>query len=127
MGYWQKLALSLVVAGSLTWLGVPAIGQEASKTQSGNKQAITDNQLRTFAKVYVAYQRIRQQYEPSIKSAQAPERKRMQDEANAKVKMALTRQNLTADEYNRIFAQVNGNAELRKKALKLIEEERQKG
>ena len=127
MGYWQKLALSLVVVGSLTWLGAPAIGQEASKTPSGNKQAVTDNQLRTFAKVYVVYQRIRQQYESSIKSAQAPERKRMQDEANAKVKMALTRQNLTADEYNRIFAQVNGNAELRKKALKLIEEERQKG
>ena len=127
MGYWQKLALRLVVVGSLTWLGAPAIGQEASKTPSGNTQAITDNQLRTFAKVYVAYQRIRQQYEPSLKSAQAPERKKIQDEANAKVKTALTRQNITAEEYNRIFAQVNGNAGLRKKALVLIEEERKKG
>ena len=127
MGYWQKLALSLVVVGSLTWFGAPAIGQEATKTQSSNKQTVTDNQLRTFAKVYVDYQRIRQQYEPSLKSAQAPERKKIQDEANAKVKTALTRQNITAQEYNRIFAQVNGNAELRKKALKLSEEERKKG
>jgi hypothetical protein len=127
MWYWQKLSLSFVVLGSLLWLGSPAIGQQASKTQASDKQAVNDNQLRTFAKVYVAYQRIRQQYEPALKNAQEPERKRIQDEANARVKTALIRQNLTAEQYNRIFAQVNGNTDLRKRALKLIEEERKKG
>jgi hypothetical protein len=127
MWYWQKLSLSLVAVASLLWLGSPAVAQEAPKTQASNKQAFNDNQLRTFAKVYVAYQKIRQQYEPSLKNAQEQERKRIQDEANTKVKTALVKQNLTAEEYNRIFAQVNGNAELRKRALKLIEEERKKG
>lgn len=127
MWYWQKLSLSLVVVGSLLWLGSPAIGQEVSKTQASDKQAVNDNQLRTFAKVYVAYQRIRQQYEPALKNAQEQERKRIQDEANAKVKTALIKQNLTVEEYNRIFAQVNSNADLRKRALKLVEEERKKG
>jgi hypothetical protein len=127
MWYWQKLSLSLVAVASLLWLGSPAVAQEAPKTQASNKQAVNDNQLRTFAKVYVAYQKIRQQYEPSLKNAQEQERKRIQDEANTKVKTALVKQNLTAEEYNRIFAQVNGNAELRKRALKLIEEERKKG
>jgi hypothetical protein len=127
MWYWQKLSLSLVAVASLLWLAAPAVAQEAPKTQASNKQAVNDNQLRTFAKVYVAYQKIRQQYEPSLKNAQEQERKRIQDEANTKVKTALVKQNLTAEEYNRIFAQVNGNAELRKRALKLIEEERKKG
>jgi Domain of unknown function (DUF4168) len=127
MWYWQKLSLSLVVVGSLLWLASPAIGQEASNTQASDKQAVNDDQLRTFAKVYVAYQRIRQQYEPALKNAQEPERKRIQDEANSKVKTALSKQNLTAEEYNRIFAQVNGNADLRRRALKLIDGERKKG
>jgi hypothetical protein len=127
MWYWQKLLLSFVVVGSLLSLGSPAIAQEASKTQASDKQAINDNQLRTFAKVYVAYQRIRQQYEPALKNAQEQERKRIEDEANAKVKTALVKQNLTAEEYNRIFAQVNGSTELRERALKLIEQERKKG
>ncbi len=127
MLHWQKLSLSLMVACVLLLPGPLAMGQEASKTKASNNQTINHNQLRAFVKVYVAYHRIRKQYDLSLKNTQDPERKKIQDQANDKVKTALAQQNLTAEDYNRIFGRVNGNAKLRNRALKLIEEERKRG
>ncbi len=42
------------------------------------------------------------------------------------MKEAVEKQGLSADSYNGIFSAVNANEELRKKALKLIDEERKK-
>jgi len=47
-----------------------------------------------------------------------------QREGDSKVKQTLEEQNLTPDSYNRLFTAVNGNEQLRRKALKLIDEER---
>ena len=42
------------------------------------------------------------------------------------LKKSLAKQNLTVDEYNRIYNRINSDERLREKALKLVEEERKK-
>jgi hypothetical protein len=42
------------------------------------------------------------------------------------VKQSLAAQGLTSERYNKIFAAVNGDPELRQKILKRVTEERQK-
>ena len=88
---------------------------------------ISDKDLNAFVKAYVKYQGIRASYGPALVSAKGePEKKRIEQEANAKVKQSLEAQGLTAERYNKIFAAVNGNPELRQKVLKKVDEERQK-
>jgi len=73
----------------------------------------------------VAYQKLRQTYEPRLGKIQDPkEKQKLQQEGDAKVKEALEKHGLTPQSYNRLFAAVNGNEQLRQKALKLINEER---
>jgi hypothetical protein len=86
---------------------------------------LSDKDLRAFAKAYVAYQKLRQTYETRLNKAQDPkERAQIQREGDSKVKEALEKQGLTPQSYNRLFAAVNGNEQLRQKALKAINEER---
>jgi Domain of unknown function (DUF4168) len=53
-------------------------------------------------------------------------REKIEHEVKVKAKEAVEKQGLSVASYNRIFTVVNGNDELRKKALKLIDEEREK-
>ncbi|MGH7825131.1 MAG: DUF4168 domain-containing protein [Candidatus Binatia bacterium] len=88
---------------------------------------VSDQELEAFAKAYVEHDTIRQTYEPLHKNApDAEERKRIEQEANAKAEEALAKQGLTPETYKQIFSTVNANDELRKKALKLIDEERKR-
>ncbi|MBI4522732.1 MAG: DUF4168 domain-containing protein [Deltaproteobacteria bacterium] len=101
-----------------------ARGQETP--QSPGKK-ITDKELQAFVKAYVEYQNIRRQYEPTLRNTQeSQEREKLQREANSKIEKALKRQNLTVDSYNRIFTAVNNNEELRRKTLKMIDDERKR-
>ena len=89
--------------------------------------SVSEGERRAFTKAYVQYQKIRQDYEPRLNNTQDPEkRKQIQQEANSKIQAALAKQGLTPEAYNRIFKIVNADNELRKKALRLIEEERKK-
>jgi GTP1/Obg family GTP-binding protein len=93
----------------------------------GNSTQISDKELGAFAKAYAEIQQIRSQYEPSLqKTKDAKESERLQQEANAKLKKTLDKQGLSVDRYNKIYAAVNANADLRRKALKLVEQERRK-
>jgi ribosomal protein S19E (S16A) len=84
-------------------------------------------ELSAFVKAYVAYQNIRASYGPALERANdAQQKKRIEQEANTKVKQSLDAQGLTSERYNHIFATVNGNEELRKKVLKKVEDERRK-
>jgi Domain of unknown function (DUF4168) len=108
------------------WVAPAATAQEAPKTDASQKQAnISDKELKSFAKAYVDYHKIRQSYEKQLNNIQDPaEKEKVQREGNAKVSKALEKQGLTAESYNRLFSAVNNNEQLRKKTLKLIEEER---
>ncbi len=90
-----------------------------------SQNSVSDSDLRAFAKAYVDYHKIRQTYEPRVSKAENPnEKDKIQKEGNSKVKQALEKHGLTAQSYNQLFAAVNGNATLRQKALKFIEQER---
>ena len=88
---------------------------------------VSDRELKAFVKAYVEYQKIRQNYEGRIASTKDErEKQRLQREGDDKVKQVLQKQGLTPQSYNRLFAAVNNNQQLRQKALTLISEERSK-
>jgi hypothetical protein len=124
----RKLVLSLAVGWSaLSPFGFFALAQEGPKPQAARQQGkVSDTELKAFVRAYVEYRQIQQQYGPAVIKAKEPEKKKIQDEANAQVAAALAKQNLTAEDYNRIFKLVNGDERLRKKALKLVQEERKR-
>ena len=116
----KQSALNLVLGHFMVFVVLFA-GPAAAQTN------VSDSDLRAFAKAYVDYHKIRQTYEPQLSKAENPQEKdKIQKEGNAKVKQALEKQGLTAQSYNRLFTAVNGNAALRQKALKFIDQERTK-
>jgi len=119
------------VVGLLAVFGVMAVtstlsAQEArEQTQAADPSSVSDKNLKAFANAYVEYHKIRQSYEARIGKVQDPkEREKLQREGDSKVKQVLEKQKLTPESYNRFFTAVNGNEQLRRKALKLIDEER---
>ena len=102
--------------------------QEKSKDQPpGQSTAVGDKELRSFAKSYIVFHKIRMEYEPALNKANDPqERNRLEQDAVAKFGKAVEKQGLTLESYFRIFQTVNANETVREKALKLIEEERKK-
>ncbi len=109
-------------------VGITLIYGSSTVVAQGNSHAkISDQELMAFAKAYAGVQQIRSQYEPSLqKTKDAKESDRLQQEANAKLKKALDKQGLSTDRYNKIYAAVNADAELRRKALRIVEQERKK-
>lgn len=103
----------------------PATLAQMRQPAAAAAAAVSDHELRAFAKVYTRYQQLRENYETQINRTQdAKHKQNLQDEGNAKLKAILQEQGLTADSYNRIFAAVNGDERLRQKALDLVAQER---
>ncbi len=102
-------------------------GSSTAFAQGNSNTQVSDQELTAFAKAYTEVQQIRSQYEPSLrKTKDAKESERLQQEANAKLKKTLDKQGLSIDRYNKIYAAVNANEALRRKALKIVEQERKK-
>jgi hypothetical protein len=128
MAIYQKQMRALLMTAVLMSPAPLAHAQEVPKPPATQQSKVSDAELQAFAKAYVEYHKIRQKYEPELKAAKDPQQsKKIEDEANAKIKDALTKQQLTVQEYNRLFTLVNNDETLRKKAMKRIEEERKKG
>ena len=125
--FFVRSAWSAALIG-LQFLSFPPVtgAQDLPKqSQPAEPTKLSDKDLRAFARAYVAYQKLRQTYEPRLNRARDPEeRAQIQREGDLKVKEALEKQGLTPQSYNRLFAAVNGNEQLRQKALKVINEER---
>ena len=116
-----------VIGWSLLALTAISVAQEGPKAQTNQQTKVSDADLRAFVKAYVDNQKIRQQYEPSLKDSTDSEKdQQIQDRANAELKKSLAKQNLTVEKYNAIYNQINSDEELRKKALKLVDEERKR-
>jgi hypothetical protein len=112
----------IVVAGFLFFpLSKKALTQEPPKQQAN----ISESQLRSFAKVYVEVEKIRQTYEPRLKEAKDPqESNAIQKDAVSKMQKALTKEGLTEESYSQIFEIARADESLRKKLIDLINEER---
>jgi hypothetical protein len=128
MSHWVKLLSTFAFAWSLLFPTAAGLAQESPRPQAEGRQArVGDDEIRAFVKAYVETQKIRQKYEPTLLETTDPEKnKQLHTQASAELKESLARQNLTVEQYNTIYAQVNSDEELRQKALKLIEEERKR-
>ncbi len=118
--------IGIVAVCAVIAVAAPLSGQDTrERIQATELSGVSDKNLKAFANAYVEYHKIRQTYEAQLGKVQDPtEREKLQREGNAKVKQALGQQKLTPESYNWIFTAVNGNEQLRRKALKLIDEER---
>jgi Domain of unknown function (DUF4168) len=97
--------------------------QEPPKQQS----KIDPTQLKSFARVYVEFEKIRDTYEPRLNKAQGDQEAQViQKEAGAKIDEALAKEGLSREIYSQIINTLNTDSELRAKAMQLIDEERKK-
>jgi len=88
---------------------------------------IDSAQLKSFARVYVEFEKIRDTYEPRLNKAQGDqETEAIQTEAKVKIDEALAKEGLSRETYSQIINTLNTDSELRAKAMQLIDEERKK-
>jgi len=118
----KALATIFVSAFLMVVVAKPLVAQVAPKPQE-----LDEKQLRSFAKVYVQVEKIRQEYEPRAKEASGPEEgKQMQQEAQSKFQQVLTKEGLSEESYVQIFEVARADQDLRKKILQMIGEEKAK-
>jgi hypothetical protein len=129
----KKLVTGRAILGAILALmlpiGLPLAHAQQLPRQQPSQQGndISEEELRAFAKAYMELQEIRLKYEPTLKDAQDPrEIEKVQREALSRVEESLERQGLNVESYNRILVAVNRDEQLRKKTLKLIEEEQKR-
>ncbi len=118
----KTLATIFVSAFLMIVVAKPLVAQVAPKPQE-----LDEKQLRSFAKVYVQVEKIRQEYEPRAKEASGPEEgKQIQQEAQSKFQQVLTKEGLTEESYTKIFEVARADQDVRKKILQMIGEEKAK-
>src|SRR5215468_9171575 len=119
-----KTAAAIFVAGFLI---LPMTKQVRAQDSPKQQLNVSETELRAFAKVYVAVEKIRQAYEPRLKEAKnAQEGKQIETEAVLKMQGALTEQGLTSESYTQIFEIARADEGLRKRLVEIINEEREK-
>lgn len=115
--------LPVILSAMPVW-GAGAAPKQGSAVEPSQ---VSDKELRAFAKAYVEYHKIRQNYEPKLSGTKDEKEKlKIQREGDDKVKQALEKQGLSPQTYNRLFVAVNNNPQLRQKALAMIDDERKK-
>jgi uncharacterized protein DUF4168 len=120
----QKIIAGILLAGFfLLPSAKPARAQELPKQQT----SVNEDQLRAFAKVYVAVEKIRQTYEPRLKQAKdADEVKQIETQAANEMQAAAAKEGLTGESYRQIFDIANADEGLRQKVIYFINEEENK-
>src|SRR6266542_2044893 len=103
---------------------VPETGH-AQEPSSGPAASVDDGQLKSFAKVYVQVEKIRETYGPQLKETQDPQKRvEIQKEAKSKIDKALAKEGLTVESYSQTVQAVNGNDEPSKEAIEMIDKAR---
>jgi hypothetical protein len=120
----RMITLIILIAGLSVGPVVNLIfAQEVPNQQS----QIDPTQLKSFARVYVEFEKIRDTYEPRLSKAQGDQEAQViQKEAGAKIDEALAKEGLSRETYSQIINTLNADNELRAKAMQLIDEERKK-
>jgi hypothetical protein len=120
----RTILLIILIGGlSLSPFVTTSFAQEVPNQQS----KIDPTQLRSFARVYVEFEKIRDTYEPRLNKAQGDqETEAIQKEAKVKIDEALAKEGLSRETYSQIINTLNTDTELRAKAMQLIDEERKK-
>jgi len=120
----RTILLIILIGGlSLSPFVTTSFAQEVPNQQS----KIDPTQLKSFARVYVEFEKIRDTYEPRLNKAQGDqETEAIQKEAKVKIDEALAKEGLSRETYSQIINTLNTDSELRAKAMQLIDEERKK-
>jgi Domain of unknown function (DUF4168) len=120
----RTILLIILIGGlSLSPFVTTSFAQEVPNQQS----KIDPTQLKSFARVYVEFEKIRDTYEPRLNKAQGDqETEAIQKEAKVKIDEALAKEGLSRETYSQIVNTLNTDSELRAKAMQLIDEERKK-
>lgn len=120
----RTILLIILIGGlSLSPFVTTSFAQEVPNQQS----KIDPTQLKSFARVYVEFEKIRDTYEPRLNKAQGDqETEAIQKEAKVKIDEALAKEGLSRETYSQIINTLNTDSELRAKAMRLIDEERKK-
>ena len=115
------------VIETLVFAGLFVLGSAAGAAAQETGKNLSDKQLQSFARAYVDFHNIKNDYDARIKrTSDANEKDRLRREGDAKVEAALKKQGFTTDSYTKTFTTVNNSEQLRKKTLKYIEDERKK-
>jgi hypothetical protein len=128
---WRNYASAAALGSLLLWSAVPLIdaqepGQDRNK--AGAPAEVGDQELRSFAKSYLEFHKLRREYEPQMEKASGPqERHRIEQEAVARFNRALEGEGLTLESYVRLYQTISADEQLRAKALNMIEAERKRG
>jgi hypothetical protein len=119
----RTITLILLIGGLSVSPFVETIVAQEPQQQSKFDSA----QLKSFARVYVEFEKIRDTYEPRLNKAQGDqETEVIQKEAKVKIDEALAKEGLSRETYSQIINTLNTDSELRAKAMQLIDEERRK-
>jgi hypothetical protein len=118
----RTILLIILIGGlSLSPFVTTSFAQEVPNQQS----KIDPTQLKSFARVYVEFEKIRDTYEPRLNKAQGDqETEAIQKEAKVKIDEALAKEGLSRETYSQIINTLNTDSELRAKAMQLIEKEK---
>jgi hypothetical protein len=118
------LGLALL-SPSLTPRAVEAQQSAPDAIAPGEQAPISDNELRSFAKAYLEFEKIRAEYGPRIGTAPTPQEKgAVEQEAVLKFGKALEKEGMTMQQYSALYQTVSADQQLREKVLRIIEEER---
>ena len=120
----RTITLIILIGG----LSVSPVAQTIFAQEMPNQQSKIDpTQLKSFARVYVEFEKIRDTYEPRLNQAQGDQEAQViKKEAGAKIDEALAKEGLSRETYSQIVNTLNIDSELRAKAMQLIDEERKK-
>ena len=130
-----RTAAAIAILGivSLFQFTNQTLAQQTLQQQPGAEQPpaqqtdLSENQLRSFAKVYVQIEKILKTYEPQLKQAKTPEEgQQIQNEQTSKIQQALTQGGVDAQSFHRIVQIANADDGLRNKIIGFIDEEREK-
>jgi hypothetical protein len=122
----KKIAVFTFLLSTLLFSTQPP--SVALSQQLSDQVEITDEtQLRSFAKAYVAIDKIRESYEPELSGTQNPQRaKEIEHEAIARIDYAIVKEGLTLEAFTKIVQKANADNVLRKRIHELINEENSK-
>ena len=123
-----RVPRSIVAVVSIAaFITVAVSGQLFAQILPKQQADVDDQQLRSFARVYMQVEKIRQTYEPRAKESPGPEEsKQIQQEAQAKFQEALTKEGLNEESYMQILEIARADEGVRKKVVQMIVEEKAK-
>ena len=117
--------ITIYISLAVLFLGIRI--PESIHAQETPKATVDDGKLRSFAKVYVQVEKIRQTYGARLKETQDPQKNmEIQNEAKTKIEDALAQEGMTVESYSQVVQTMNGDDQLRKKAIEFIDQERTK-